>query len=89
MSTQTAATRSTTQHRYEAVATSISTASKRYRSMLAQATRVRGNEFDATAWLNNGHPELQNATPKSLLINAAGEPTVENLLASLEYGFSI
>jgi uncharacterized protein (DUF2384 family) len=89
MPTQAVTTRSTLQPESGPAVTSISAAAKLYRSMLSKAKRVWGNEVDAVAWLNNGHPELQNATSKSLLGTAAGERTVENLLASLEYGFSV
>lgn len=57
--------------------------------VLSLATRIWGTEQDATAWLNNPHPELQGATPLSLLRTEAGGRTVETLLAALEFGFPV
>ncbi len=58
-------------------------------NILSVAERIWGNEADATAWLNNPHPELQGATPLSLLKTEAGGRAVESLLAALEYGFPL
>jgi putative toxin-antitoxin system antitoxin component (TIGR02293 family) len=61
----------------------------RLRHVLALATRVWGKEKDATAWLNNPHPELRGDTPLSLLRTEAGGRAVETLLAALEFGFPV
>jgi putative toxin-antitoxin system antitoxin component (TIGR02293 family) len=58
-------------------------------NILSIAERIWGNEADATAWLNNPHPELQGATPLSLLKTEAGGRAVETLLAALEHGFPV
>jgi putative toxin-antitoxin system antitoxin component (TIGR02293 family) len=57
--------------------------------VLELAGRVWGNESDATEWLNNSHPELEGATPFSLLRTEAGGRAVEALLAALEFGFPV
>lgn len=57
--------------------------------ILAIAARVWGNENDATEWLNSPHPELDGATPISLLRTEAGGRAVEALLAALEFGFPV
>jgi putative toxin-antitoxin system antitoxin component (TIGR02293 family) len=57
--------------------------------ILSIARRVWGNEADATEWLNNPHPELQGATPFSLLKTEAGGRAVEALLGALEFGFPV
>jgi putative toxin-antitoxin system antitoxin component (TIGR02293 family) len=57
--------------------------------VLELAGRVWGNEEDATEWLNNPHPELNGATPFSLLKTEAGGRAVEALLAALEFGFPV
>lgn len=57
--------------------------------VLSLAERVWGNETDATAWLNSPHPELQGATPLSLLRTEAGGRAVETLLGALEFGFPV
>ena len=58
-------------------------------NILVVAERVWGNESDATEWLNSPHPELQGATPLSLLKTEAGGRAVEALLAALEFGFPV
>jgi putative toxin-antitoxin system antitoxin component (TIGR02293 family) len=57
--------------------------------ILELAGRVWGNEKDATEWLNSPHPELEGATPFSLLKTEAGGRAVEALLAALEFGFPV
>lgn len=57
--------------------------------ILTLAERVWGSEKDATDWLNQAHPELQGATPLSLLKTEAGGRAVEALLAALEFGFPV
>ena len=57
--------------------------------ILELAGRVWGNEADATEWLNSPHPELDGATPFSLLETEAGGRAVEALLAALEFGFPV
>jgi putative toxin-antitoxin system antitoxin component (TIGR02293 family) len=57
--------------------------------VLSVADRVWGNETDATEWLNGPHPELQGATPFSLLKTEAGGRVVEALLGALEFGFPV
>ena len=57
--------------------------------VLAVAERVWGNDADATEWLNSPHPELQGATPFSLLRTEAGGRAVETLLTALEFGFPV
>jgi putative toxin-antitoxin system antitoxin component (TIGR02293 family) len=57
--------------------------------VLAVAESVWGNEVDAAEWLNNPHPELQGATPYSLLKTEAGGRMAEALLGALEYGFPV
>ncbi len=57
--------------------------------ILSVAERVWGNEADATEWLNGPHPELQGATPLSLLKTEAGGRAVEALLGALEFGFPV
>ncbi len=57
--------------------------------VLDLAERVWGNEGDATEWLNSPHPELDGATPFSLLKTEAGGRAVEALLAALEFGFPV
>jgi putative toxin-antitoxin system antitoxin component (TIGR02293 family) len=57
--------------------------------VLELAERVWGNEADAAAWLNSPHPELEGATPFSLLKTEAGGRAVEALLAALEFGFPV
>lgn len=57
--------------------------------VLELAERVWGNEGDATEWLNSPHPELDGATPFSLLRTEAGGRAVEALLAALEFGFPV
>lgn len=57
--------------------------------VLALAERVWGNEADATEWLKSPHPELEGATPFSLLRTEAGGRAVEALLAALEFGFPV
>jgi putative toxin-antitoxin system antitoxin component (TIGR02293 family) len=52
----------------------------RFDRILFFAQRVWGNEADATEWLNNPHPELQGATPLSLLKTEVGSRMVETLL---------
>lgn len=61
----------------------------RLKHVLTVAERVWGNEADATTWLNGAHPELQGATPLSLLRTEAGGRAVEALLGALEFGFPI
>jgi len=61
----------------------------RLRYILSIAARVWGNESDATEWLTSPHPELQGATPFSLLKTEAGGRAVEALLGSLEFGFPV
>lgn len=61
----------------------------RVNHVLSVAESIWGNEADATAWLNTPHPELQGATPLSLLKTEAGGRAVETLLAALEYGFPV
>ena len=61
----------------------------RLNHVLTMAERVWGNEADATTWLNSPHPELQEATPLSLLRTEAGGRAVEALLGALEFGFSV
>jgi putative toxin-antitoxin system antitoxin component (TIGR02293 family) len=55
--------------------------------ILSIAERIWGTEKDATEWLNGSHPELQGATPISLLRTEAGGRAVEALLGALEFGF--
>jgi putative toxin-antitoxin system antitoxin component (TIGR02293 family) len=57
--------------------------------VLSVAERVWGNEKDATAWLNNPHPELGGESPLSLLRTEAGGRAVEALLGALEFGFPV
>ena len=57
--------------------------------ILEFAERVWGNEADAIGWLNSPHPELQGATPFSLLRTEAGGRAAEALLAALEFGFPV
>jgi len=57
--------------------------------ILSIAERVWGNEKDATEWLNSPHPELEGATPLSLLRTEAGGRAIEALLAALEFGFPV
>lgn len=57
--------------------------------VLSIAERVWGNEADAIEWLNSPHPELQGATPLSLLKTEAGGRAVEALLGALEFGFPV
>jgi putative toxin-antitoxin system antitoxin component (TIGR02293 family) len=57
--------------------------------ILSISERIWGNETDATTWLNNPHPELQGATPLSLLKTEAGGRVVESLLGALEFGFPV
>lgn len=57
--------------------------------VLELAERVWGNEKDATEWLNSPHPELEGATPFSLLKTEAGGRAVAALLAALEFGFPV
>jgi putative toxin-antitoxin system antitoxin component (TIGR02293 family) len=57
--------------------------------VLGLAERVWGNELDAAEWLNGPHPELEGATPFSLLKTEAGGRAVEALLAALEFGFPV
>src|SRR5215469_14814092 len=45
--------------------------------VLELAGRVWGNETDAAEWLNSPHPELDGATPFSLLKTEAGGRAVE------------
>ncbi len=61
----------------------------RLNHVLTMAERVWGNEVDATTWLNSPHPELQEATPLSLLRTEAGGRAVEALLGALEFGFPV
>lgn len=61
----------------------------RLRHILAVSERIWGNEKDATEWLNAPHPELDGATPVSLLRTEAGGRAVESLLAALEFGFPV
>lgn len=61
----------------------------RLRHVLSFAERVWGNEVQAIEWLNSPHPELQGATPFSLLKTEAGGRAVEGLLAALEFGFPV
>lgn len=61
----------------------------RVNHILSVAQHIWGDEADATAWLNTPHPELQGATPLSLLKTEAGGRAVETLLAALEYGFPV
>lgn len=68
---------------------SASQTTARLAHILAVAESIWGNEADAAEWLNNPHPELQGATPYSLLKTEAGGRTVEALLAALEYGFPV
>jgi putative toxin-antitoxin system antitoxin component (TIGR02293 family) len=53
------------------------------------AERVWGNEKDATEWLNSPHPELEGATPVSMLRTEAGGRAIEALLGALEFGFPV
>ena len=57
--------------------------------VLSIAERVWGNETEATEWLNSPHPELNGATPFSLLKTEAGGRAVEALLCALEFGFPV
>ena len=57
--------------------------------ILSFAERVWGNETDATEWLNSPHPELDGASPLSLLRTEAGGRAVEALLGALESGFPV
>lgn len=57
--------------------------------VLSVAERVWGNETDAVEWLNGPHPELEGATPYSLLKTEAGGRAVEALLGALEFGFPV
>lgn len=57
--------------------------------VLAVADRVWGNEKAATEWLNSPHPELQGATPLSMLKTEAGGRAVEALLGALDFGFPV
>lgn len=57
--------------------------------ILSFATQVWGDETAATGWLNRPHPELQGATPISLLRTEAGGRAVEAILGALEYGFPV
>ena len=57
--------------------------------ILRLAERTWGNESDAAEWLNSPHPELEGATPFSLLKTEAGGRAVEALLAALEFGFPV
>jgi putative toxin-antitoxin system antitoxin component (TIGR02293 family) len=57
--------------------------------ILSIAAHVWGNEGDGTEWLVSPHPELQGATPFSLLKTEAGGRAVEALLGSLEFGFPV
>jgi putative toxin-antitoxin system antitoxin component (TIGR02293 family) len=57
--------------------------------VLEIAARVWGNEKDATEWLNSPHPELDGASPISLLRTEAGGRAIEALLAALEFGFPV
>jgi putative toxin-antitoxin system antitoxin component (TIGR02293 family) len=57
--------------------------------ILAIAERIWGNEQEATVWLNSPHPELEGATPISLLRTEAGGRAIEALLGALEFGFPV
>lgn len=57
--------------------------------ILSQATQIWGSQHEATAWLNQPHPELQDQTPNALLGTEACIDRVENLLAALDFGFPI
>lgn len=57
--------------------------------VLSLAERVWGDEKAATEWLNNPHPELQGASPLSMLRTEAGGRAVEALLAALDFGFPV
>jgi putative toxin-antitoxin system antitoxin component (TIGR02293 family) len=57
--------------------------------ILTIAERIWGNEKEATEWLNSPHPELQGASPLSLLRTEAGGRAVEALLGALEFGFPV
>ena len=61
----------------------------RLNHVLTIAERVWGNESDATEWLNSPHPELQGATPLSMLRTEAGGRAIEALLGALEFGFPV
>lgn len=61
----------------------------RLKYILSVAERVWGNQADAIQWLNSPHPELQGATPFSLLKTEAGGRAIEALLAALEFGFPV
>jgi len=66
-----------------------SQAAARLDHVLELAVRVWGNEDDAADWLNSPHPELDGATPFSLLKTEAGGRAAEALLAALEFGFPV
>jgi putative toxin-antitoxin system antitoxin component (TIGR02293 family) len=68
---------------------SASQTTARLAHILAVAESIWGNEADAAEWLMNPHPELQGATPYSLLKTEAGGRIVEALLGALEYGFPV
>jgi len=53
------------------------------------AESIRDEHRQAIEWLNSPHPELQGATPFSLLKTEAGGRAVEGLLAALEFGFPV
>jgi putative toxin-antitoxin system antitoxin component (TIGR02293 family) len=57
--------------------------------ILSVAERIWGSEKDAAEWLNIPHPELQGATPLSLVRTEAGGRAVEALLGALEFGFPV
>jgi putative toxin-antitoxin system antitoxin component (TIGR02293 family) len=61
----------------------------RLKHVLSFAERVWRDESGAIEWLNSPHPELQGATPYSLLKTEAGGRAVEALLAALEFGFPV
>jgi putative toxin-antitoxin system antitoxin component (TIGR02293 family) len=61
----------------------------RLNHVLSIAERVWGSEVDATEWLNSPHPELQGATPLSMLRTEAGGRAIEALLGALDFGFPV
>lgn len=57
--------------------------------ILAVAERIWGTEKDATEWLNSPHPELEGATPVSMIRTEAGGRVIEALLAALDLGYPV
>jgi len=61
----------------------------RLERVLQLAESIWGDKDAASAWLNTPHPELNRATPFSLLRTEAGGRAVEDLLIALEHGFPV